>query len=225
MLWLLKTYLIPRRLWKSWLKRNPIRHTKYKEGTDSSGVTETKNIWGWKEWVGNDDRSISLMRKSWGSCACLVWGRLGEDLTHVHKYLKEGGQEDGTRFSSVVPSSRTREQTDTDPLQVLPEHEEEWNRLPREGVEFHLETFQSCLDTILSSTLMGTLLKQGGWTRWAPVVPSNLNHSVIPCFSCLTCSWCPFSFWWCSHMAITAGDCSRPVQALLSSLAQYGCTL
>lgn len=60
----------------------------------------------------------------------------------------------------MVPSSRTREQTDTDPLQVLPEHEEEWNRLPREGVEFHLETFQSCLDTILSSMLMGTLLKQ-----------------------------------------------------------------
>lgn len=81
MLWLLKPYLIPRKVWKNWLKRNPIRHTKHKEGTDSSGVTEMKNFCGWKEWVGNDDRSIYLRRKSWGSWACLDRERVGENLS------------------------------------------------------------------------------------------------------------------------------------------------
>lgn len=57
---------------------------------------------------------------------------------------------------------------------------EHWNRLPTDLVESpSVEIVKSCLDTILSNMLWGTMLEQRGWTKQPPVVPSNITHSAI----------------------------------------------
>lgn len=57
---------------------------------------------------------------------------------------------------------------------------EHWNRLPGEVVESpSLEIIQEPSGHNVSNVLWVTLLEQGGWTGWPPVVPSNLNHAVI----------------------------------------------
>jgi len=90
--------------------------------------------------------------------------RLRGDLRNASKYLQGGGQEDGAKLFSVVPSNRTRGnghklkprkfQLNTRknffPLRVT----EPWPRLPREAVESpSLEIFQTRLDAVLCSLL------------------------------------------------------------------------
>lgn len=54
-----------------------------------------------------------------------------------------------------------------------------WHRLPRTVVDSpSLETFKSHLDMVLGNLLQVALLKQGGWTRWPPEVPSSLSFSA-----------------------------------------------
>lgn len=48
-----------------------------------------------------------------------------------------------------------------------------------DGESHSLEILKNCLDIALSNMFQETLLEQGGWTRWPPMVPSNFNHSVI----------------------------------------------
>jgi len=99
--------------------------------------------------------------------------RLRGDLRNASKYLQGGGQEDGARLCSVVPSDRTR-----DNGHKLKQRKFRLNmrknffrlrvtepRLPREAVESpSLEMFQPCLAAVLCSLLWVTLLGQGGWT-------------------------------------------------------------
>jgi len=109
-------------------------------------------------------RSISPMRRSCGSWACLTWRRLKRDLINASKYLKGGGQEDGAKLFSVVPSNRTRgnghklkhrkfhlnRRKNFFSLKVT----EHWNILPREAVESpSLEIFKTRLDKVLCSLL------------------------------------------------------------------------
>ena len=98
--------------------------------------------------------------------------RLRGDLRNASKYLQGGGQEDGARLFSGVPSDRTRgnghklkqrefqlnPRKNFFPLRVT----EPWPRLPREAVESpSLEILQPCLDAVLCSRLWVTLLGQG----------------------------------------------------------------
>jgi len=101
--------------------------------------------------------------------------RLRGDLINASKYLQGGGQEDGARLFSVVPSDKVRGnghkrkqrkfhelnmRKNFFPLRVT----EPWPRLPREAVESpSLEIFKTHLDTVLYSLLWVTLLGQGGW--------------------------------------------------------------
>jgi len=102
--------------------------------------------------------------------------RLRRDLLNAFKNLQGGGQEDGARIFSVVPSDRTRGnghkrkqrnfqlnmRKNFFPRRVT----EHWNRLPRGAVESpSLETFKPRLDVVLCNLLWVTLLWQGGWTR------------------------------------------------------------
>jgi len=90
--------------------------------------------------------------------------RLRGDLRNAYKYLQGGGQEDGAKLFSVVPSDRTREnghklrhrkfhlnmRKNFFPLRVT----EHWNRLPREAVESPSpEIFKTHLDKVLCSLL------------------------------------------------------------------------
>ena len=131
--------------------------------------------------------------------------RLRGDLRNASKDLQGGGQEDGPRLCSVVPSDRTRgnghklkqrklqlnARKNFFPLRVT----EPWPRLPREDVASpSLEIFKSPLAAVLCSLLWVTLLGQGvglGDPRdpfqprtfrdpVTPEVPSNPEHSVIP---------------------------------------------
>jgi len=116
--------------------------------------------------------------------------RLRGDLIKAYKYLKGGCQKGGAKLFSVVPSDRTRDsghklnqrkfhlnmKKNFFPLRV----KEPWNRLPREDVESpSLDIFKTCLDKVLCSLLLVTLLWQGGWTTCSPEVPSNPYRSVI----------------------------------------------
>jgi len=98
--------------------------------------------------------------------------RLRGDLRNASKYLQGGGQEDGARLFSVVPSDRTRgngHKLKQRKLQLnmrrnfFPQRvTEPWPRLPREAVESpSLEIFQPHLDAVLCSLLWVTLLGQG----------------------------------------------------------------
>ena len=90
--------------------------------------------------------------------------RLRGDLRNASKHLQGGGQEDGTRLFSVVPSDRTRgnghklkqrkfqlnPRKNFFPLRVT----EPWPRLPREVVDSpSLEIFNMRLDEVLCTLL------------------------------------------------------------------------
>jgi len=103
-------------------------------------------------------------------------GRLRGDLRNADKYLQGGGQEDGARLCSVVPSDRTRGsrhklkprkfQLNMRKNFFTLRMAEPWNRLPREVVDSpSLKIFTTRLDLVLCSLLWVTLLWQGGWTR------------------------------------------------------------
>ena len=90
--------------------------------------------------------------------------RLRRDLLNAFKNLQGGGQEDGARIFSVVPSNKTRGNGHKLKrrkfrlnvrknifLLTVTEH---WNRLPREVVESpSLEIFKTRLDNVLCSLL------------------------------------------------------------------------
>jgi len=90
--------------------------------------------------------------------------RLRGDLRNAYKYLKSGGQEDGAKLFSVVPSDRTRgnghkpehrkfrlnQRKNFFPLRVT----ERWNRLASRVVDSpSLEIFKICLDEVLCNLL------------------------------------------------------------------------
>ena len=102
--------------------------------------------------------------------------RLRGDLINAYKYLKGGGQEDGAKLFSVVPSDRTRgngHKLKHRKLQLNPRKNffplrvtEPWTRLPKGAVESpSLEILKTLLDVVLYSLLWLTLLRQEGWTR------------------------------------------------------------
>ena len=96
--------------------------------------------------------------------------RLRGDLRNDHKYLQGGGQEDGARLCSVVPSDRTRGnghklKQRKFQLKMMKNFftlrvTEHWKRLPR-WVSPSLEIFKTHLDVILLKSI-GTLKKNPG---------------------------------------------------------------
>ena len=95
-----------------------------------------------------------------------------ESYKYAYKYLQGGGQEDGAKLFSVVPSDRTRgngHKLKPGKLQLNPRKNffplrvtEPWPRLPREVVESpSLEIFQPRLAAVLCPLLWVTLLGQG----------------------------------------------------------------
>jgi len=90
--------------------------------------------------------------------------RLRGDLLNAYKYLEGGCEEDGARFFSVVPSTRTRGnghklkqstfrlkmRKNFFTLRVM----EHWDRLPRKVVDCpSLEVFKTRLEELLCSLL------------------------------------------------------------------------
>lgn len=70
----------------------------------------------------------------------------------------------------------------------------DWNRLPREIVDFTLlEIFKNWLDIILHHMLSDDPFEQGGWskrlTRLKQVAPSNLTYSVVLFITSKTPLW------------------------------------
>jgi len=98
--------------------------------------------------------------------------RLRGDLRNTSEYLQGGGQEDGARLYSVVPSDRTSgngHKLEQRKLQLNPRKNffplrvmKPLPRLPREAVESpSLEIFQPRLAAVLCSLPWVTLLGQG----------------------------------------------------------------
>lgn len=134
----------------------------------TSQFKKGKKLLGRVQW-----RAMKMMRGpehlSWErlrelSLFSLEKGWLKGDLINVYKYLKGGCQEDRVRLLPVVPSDRA--QGNGHKLKHRKFHlnmrenfctlreAEPWNRLPREAVgSVSLETFETCLDTILCNQL------------------------------------------------------------------------
>lgn len=91
----------------------------------------------------------------------------------------------------VVPRDRIRGNGHT--LKIPPEYQEDF--LPCEGDRALAQVAQSgCAITIFGDTekspghgpghlILGSPPWAGGWTRWYPDFPGNLNHSVNLCYS------------------------------------------
>jgi len=137
------------------------------------------------------DWSIWHTRRGWEGWDNLAKEKAQEDLINVYLIKFLSGKGEFARLFSVVPSDKTRGNRHklkhfTSHLNRIRNFFTERvithrNRLPREAVEFRssLEAFKTQLGNVLSYLLLLILLEKRSWTRWSPVPPSNLNHSVI----------------------------------------------